>query len=184
MYIETNELIKCLVARDFACRGLIVDCVCVRAATFEGDDRQDNDETGEEQEGGKRARQDDEGANAKRLRSGDTASYLKTLLEEEIKIIPFATVRVSQPCRCFRGQDPSRNNLVSDLYYDLLCLLVQVLPECSRLLQIEIQHVRGGGAPASSSFRSQCSSFKGPVSQRLWYLDRWRERLRKTHEFR
>ena len=43
-------------------------------------------------EAGKRTRDEEEHAAAKRVRSGDTEAYLKRLLDEEVKIIPFATV--------------------------------------------------------------------------------------------
>ena len=44
-------------------------------------------------ESGKRAREDEIGAEAKRVRSGDANAYLKKLLDEESKIAPFASVR-------------------------------------------------------------------------------------------
>lgn len=43
-------------------------------------------------EAGKRTRSDEDLAAAKRIRSGETGAYLKRLLDEEVKIIPFATV--------------------------------------------------------------------------------------------
>jgi len=46
-----------------------------------------------EQDAGKRGREDEDGSEPKRIRSGEMSAYLKKLLEEELKIIPFATVR-------------------------------------------------------------------------------------------